>query len=176
MASDRTLKRFRAGDPGAVRELYDEYGRAVFVVAMRALGDRSLAEEVVQQTFLKAWRASSSFDASRSIGPWLYAIARRAAIDAYRRERRHRGVDAEPEIVALPASFEDTWAAWEVRLALDRLPEEERQVLRATHYAGLTHAEAAAALEIPLGTVKSRAHRAYRRLAGMLSHLEEASA
>lgn len=159
-----------------MRDLYEEYGRAVFVVALRALGDRSLAEEVVQQTFLKAWRAASTFDASRRIGPWLYAIARRAAIDAYRRERRHRSVDVEPEIVALPATFEDTWAAWEVRVALDRLPAEEREVLRATHYVGLTHAEAASALGIPLGTVKSRAHRAYRRLAELLAHLEEESA
>ncbi len=115
-------------------------------------------------------------DTGRSIGPWLYAIARRVAIDVYRRERRHDSVDAEPEIVALPATFEDTWAAWEVRTALDRLPTEELAVMRALHYAGLTHSEAAEALGIPVGTVKSRSHRAHRRLAALLAHVEEATA
>ena len=65
------------GDPEAVRELYRAYGRAVFVIALRALGDRVLAEDAVQQTFLQAWRAAERFDPSRDPGPWLYAIARR---------------------------------------------------------------------------------------------------
>ena len=63
--SPRVMRRFRDGDPGAVRDLYQQYGRAVFTVAYRALGDRDLAEEAVQQTFLKAWRASSGFDPHR---------------------------------------------------------------------------------------------------------------
>jgi RNA polymerase sigma-70 factor, ECF subfamily len=177
MSTHRLMRRFRAGDPDAVRDLYQRYGRAVFTVAYRALGDRSLAEEVVQQTFLQAWRAADRFDTERDPAPWLYSIARRAAVDAYRRERRHRvDRDEDSEIVALPPSFEGMWEAWEVRSALDRLPEDERNIVEATHYRGLTHDQTAQELGIPIGTVKSRSHRAHKRLAALLAHLREASA
>ena len=172
----RLMKRFRSGDPDAARDLYDAYGRAVFAVAYRALGDRSLAEEAVQQTFLQAWRAAGRFDPDREPGPWLYAIARRVAVDVYRRERRHLATDEEPEVALLPPSFEATWEAWEVRLALDQIPDDEQTILRATHYLGLTHEETAERLGIPIGTVKSRSYRAHRRMAELLSHLKEASA
>lgn len=174
--SARMMKRFRSGDPGAVRELYDAYGRSVFSVAYQALGDRGLAEEAVQQTFLQAWRAAGRFDPDREPGPWLYAIARRVAVDLYRRERRHLAADEEPEVAVLPPSFEATWETWEVRLALDQVPEDEQAILRATYYLGFTQEETAERLGIPLGTVKSRSHRAHRRLAGLLSHLKEVSA
>jgi RNA polymerase sigma-70 factor (ECF subfamily) len=171
------INRFRSGDVDSVRELYERYGRAVFTVCMRALGDRLLAEDAVQQAFLQAWRAAERFDVEKDPGPWLYAIARRAAVDIYRRERRHRhDHEDEPDIVVLPPSFEGMWEAWEVRSAIDRLSEEEREVIKATHYLGLTHEEAADHLGIPVGTVKSRSHRAHRRLAVFLAHLKEASA
>ena len=170
------MKRFRSGDPDAVRELYDAYGRSVFSVAYQALGDRGLAEEAVQQTFLQAWRAAGRFDPNREPGPWLYAIARRVAVDLYRRERRHLTADEEPEVALLPLSFEATWETWEVRLALDQVPEDEQAILRATHYLGFTQEETAERLGIPIGTVKSRSHRAHRRLAELLSHLKEVSA
>ena len=175
--SPRVLRRFREGDPGAVRELYDGYGRAVFAVAYRSLGDRSLAEEAVQQTFLQAWRAAGRFDPDRDPAPWLYAIARRVTVDLYRRERRHESVSSsETEVAVLSHSFEGTWETWEVRSALDRVPAEEREILHATHYLGFTHEETAERLRIPVGTVKSRSYRAHRRLAGLLSHLREATA
>jgi RNA polymerase sigma-70 factor (ECF subfamily) len=168
------MQRFRAGDPEAVRKLYDGYGKAVFAVAVRALGDRGLAEEAVQLTFLSAWRAADSFDATRDPAPWLYAITRRVAIDLYRRERRHRSVDRdEPEIAVLPPSIETTWEAWEVRIALERLAPDELEVVRATHYRGLTHSEAAEEMGLPIGTIKSRSHRAHRHLAELLQHLRQ---
>ena len=170
------MKRFRSGDPNAVSELYDVYGKPVFSVAYQALGDRSLAEEAVQQTFLQAWRAAGRFDPNREPGPWLYAIARRVAVDLYRRERRHLAADEEPEVAVLPLSFEATWETWQVRLALDQVPDDEQVILRATHYLGLTHEETAERLGIPIGTVKSRSHRAHRRMAGLLSHLKGATA
>lgn len=171
------MRRFRSGDPDAVRELYEKYGRAVFTVAFRALNDRGLAEEAVQQTFLQAWRAAGRFDPDREAGPWLYAIARRVAVDIFRRERRHESIERdEPEVAVLPPSFEGVWEAWQVRSALEKVPDEEREILRATHYLGLTHEETAARLGIPVGTVKSRSHRAHRRMAGLLGHLREASA
>lgn len=170
------MRRFRDGEPGAVREVYDRYSRPVFTVAYQALGDRSLAEEAVQQTFLQAWRASSKFDLDRDPAPWLYAIARRVAIDLYRREKRHHYESDLPEVAILPDSFEGAWEAWEVRTALDQIPDDERELLRATHYLGLSHSQVAEELGMPIGTVKSRLFRAHRRMAGLLSHLSEATA
>lgn len=175
--SSRTLRKFSEGDPDAVSELYASYGRAVFTVAYASLGNRGLAEEAVQQTFLQAWRASSRFDPDRDPAPWLYAIARRVAVDLYRRERRHQTADeTEPEVAVLSPSFEGTWEAWQVRSALEELTEEERAILRAVHYLGLTHGETAERLGIPVGTVKSRSFRAHKRMAGLLGHLRERTA
>ncbi len=175
--SGTVLRKFAAGDPEAVRRLYHAYGRAVFTTAYSALRDRGLAEEAVQLTFLQAWRAADRFDIERSLGPWLYAIARRVAVDLYRRERRHLGSEPlEADIAVLPASFETTWQAWEIRRALQEMPEAQRDVIEATHFLGLTQEETAKRLGLAVGTVKSRSHRAHRRLAQLLAHLEEATA
>lgn len=175
--SSRTLRRFGEGEDDAVRELYEQYGRSVFTVAFAALGDRGLAEEAVQQTFLQAWRAAGRFDPNRDPAPWLYAIARRVAVDLHRRERRHRSVESHnTEVAVLSPSFEGTWEMWQVRSALDRLTEDERAVLRATHYLGLTHEETAERLGLPVGTVKSRSYRAHRKMANFLGHMKEISA
>lgn len=175
--TSRLMHRFQRGDPDAVRVLYLRYSRPVFAIALRSLGDRTLAEDAVQQTFVNAWRAAARFDPALDPAPWLYAIARRAAVDIYRRERRHReNRREEADMAVLPPSFEGLWEMWEVRSALDDLPDDERDVIEATFYRQLTHREAAEALGIPVGTVKSRSHRAFRRLAGLLDHLGERSA
>lgn len=176
MSERRMMRRFRNGDPGAVRELYQRYARPVFSVAHQALGDRGLAEEAVQQTFLQAWRSAERFDPERDPAPWLYAIARRVAVDLHRRERRHRADQMETEVAVLSPSFEGTWETWTVREALDRLPDDEREAVRAVHFLGLTYQQTADRLGIPIGTVKSRTHRAHKRLADLLSHLQEATA
>lgn len=175
--SSRTLRQFAAGDPEAVREIYDRYAKAVFTVTYSALRDRSLAEEAVQATFLQAWRASSRFDAERDPGPWLYAIARRAAVDVHRRERRHQSREAfDTDMAALPETFEQTWEAWQIRQAIDEMPPDQRDVIKTTYFLGLTQEETARKLGVALGTVKSRSHRAHQRLAAMLAHLDEATA
>lgn len=167
------MARFRAGDEDAVRELYRRHGGAVFTVARSLVGDQELAAEVVQTTFLKAWRAAATFDADREFGPWLYSIARRSAIDVLRRERRPTMGDHEPEteVGVVAMTFERTWEVWEVRQALDGLPTDEREVVRLSHLVGLTHPEIADRLGVPLGTVKSRSARAHKRLAAALAHL-----
>jgi RNA polymerase sigma-70 factor (ECF subfamily) len=173
------MRRFASGDPEAVRELYATYGKAVYTVASSSLRDRGLAEEAVQLTFLQAWRSARSFDPERDPAPWLYAIARRTAVDVYRRERRHLGrqsLDTAADMAVLPESFERTWEAWQIRLALEQMPAAQRQIVEALHFVGLTHEEAARQLGLPIGTVKSRSHRAHRRLATLLDHLNEATA
>lgn len=156
----------------AVKAVYDELGGAVFALAMSVLSDRDLAADATQQTFLKAWRASSTYDPDREFRPWIYAIARHTAIDIYR--TRRRVVPSEDvDSIFTPPDLEVAWEVFEVRAALDRLPDEERAVMQLNHLEGLTHPEIADRLGIPVGTVKSRSHRAHRRLAELLKHLNE---
>ncbi len=175
---DRGVRtRFRAGDPEAVRVVYRSYGRLVYAVAFRVLGDGRLAEEVTQQTFLKAWRAAASLDEDREMGPWLATIARRVAIDLHRSESR-RSADplesaspGDPALVSAPQSAEAIYDVWEVRQAVAELPAEEQEIVRLQHFDGLTHTEIAERLELAPGTVKSRSFRAHKRLAAQLGHL-----
>jgi RNA polymerase sigma factor (sigma-70 family) len=174
-----TRRRFRDGDPDAVRVVYREYGRLVFAVALRALGDRGLAEEVTQQVFVKAWRAAAVIDDSRELAPWLAAIARRTAIDVYRREALRAGAPLEavapddPAVVTMPESVESMYETWEVREAVGELPDDEREVVRLQHFEGMTHGQIADQLGVAVGTVKSRSFRAHKRLATALGHLRE---
>jgi len=171
------VARFVTGDPEAVRDLYRRYARPMYAVALRSLGDRGLAEEAVQQSFLQAWRAADRFDPHREVAPWLFTITRRVAVDLFRRERRHSNQGPlDDRLAEHPPGFEAAWTTWEVRRALNGMPPDERAVVEATHFLGLTHEETAAKLGIPVGTVKSRSHRAHRRLAELLLHLQEASA
>jgi RNA polymerase sigma-70 factor, ECF subfamily len=165
-------QRFAAGDEEAVTAVYRRYAGPILTVAMGTLGRRDLADEALQTTMLKAWRAADSFDTSRELAPWLYAIARRVAIDIYRRESRVAASElGDDDVAVVPLSFERTWEAWEVRTALDKLPPDEREVVRLSHLVGMTHQQIAEQLGVPLGTVKSRSSRAHRRLAGLLSHV-----
>jgi RNA polymerase sigma factor (sigma-70 family) len=172
-----TIERFRLGDADAVRAVYNEYGRLVFTVARRVLGDRSLAEEAAQQAFVQAWRAASSFDAGRELGPWLATIARRVAIDVHRREARraHDSLDApgQAPLVTLPPSAEQVYEVWQVREAIDTLEPADRDLVRMQHLEGLTHSEIAQRLSVPIGTVKSRSFRVHRALAARLGHLRD---
>jgi RNA polymerase sigma-70 factor (ECF subfamily) len=165
--------RFAAGDEEAVRAVYQRYAGPVLTVAMATLGRRDLADEAVQTTMLKAWRGAASFDPSRELAPWLYAIARRVAIDLYRRESRAPTPSelGDDDVAVVPLSFERTWEAWEVRSALEQLPPDERDVVRLSHLVGMTHQQVAEHLGVPIGTVKSRSARAHRRLATLLSHV-----
>jgi RNA polymerase sigma-70 factor (ECF subfamily) len=159
--------------------VYREYGRLVYAVAHKVLGDKMLAEDATQQAFVQAWKAASTFDPSRDLGPWLATIARRAAIDVHRRESRRAAQPLDdvaaghPAVVTLPPSAEQAYDVWEVRRAIDELPAEERDVVRLQHLDGLTHAEVAERLDVPVGTVKSRSFRAHKRLAGRLGYLRE---
>lgn len=166
---------FATGDPESVRAVYALYGRLVYSVAYKVLGDAGLAEDATQQTFLQAWRAADKYDPSRALGPWLATIARRVAIDVYRQSRRHQAYgdldESDPALVSAPPSVEQIYEVWEVRRAVDTLPPDERELVRLQHFSGLSHTEIAERLELPVGTVKSRTHRAHRRLVGLLGHL-----
>ncbi len=168
--------RFATGDPDMVRVVYQTYGRLVFSISYKVLGDKGLAEDATQQTFVQAWRAARSYDPTRPLAAWITTIAKRVAIDVYRREKRHRNLEnvdtAESStLVTLPPSVDQINDVAAVRRALDELPTQDRELMKMQHFDELSHAEIASELQIPLGTVKSRTFRAHRRLAGALAHL-----
>ena len=160
--------------------MYREYGRLVYAISLRALGQKHLAEDATQQTFVQAWQAADRFQSDRELAPWLATIARRVAIDIHRRETRRSSSSSleevsatDPALITMPAGLEQWYEAWQVRQAIDALPPDEREVVRLQHLEGLTHTEIAEQLGIPPGTVKSRSHRAHQRLAIALSALRE---
>jgi RNA polymerase sigma-70 factor (ECF subfamily) len=171
------LAAFRRRDEGAVRALYGTYGRLVYSVAHRVVGRHDLAEEAAQQTFVRAWQAADRIDVNRDLAPWLSTIAKRAAIDIYRREARRAAgalndvASQDPAVVTLPPELDTLDAVWQVRKAIDELPPDEAAVVRMQHLEGMTHTEIADSLGISVGTVKSRSHRAHRKLASLLGHL-----
>jgi RNA polymerase sigma-70 factor (ECF subfamily) len=166
------FRRFGDGDEAAVKSVYDSYSGAVYALCLRILRDPGLAADATQQTFVKAWRSARSYDESRPFEPWIYSIARNTAIDTYRKRVRQipspdvDGVEPGP-------SLEKTWEVFEVRTAVDRLNDDEREVIRMSHFDDLTHEEIAKRLDIPLGTVKSRSHRAHRHLLELLAHVRD---
>ena len=175
------LEAFRRREDGALRTMYREYGRLVYAVAHRVLRQRELAEEATQQTFVRAWQAADRVDVERDPAPWLATIAKRAAIDIHRREARRSTVpltdvdEGDRAVVTLPPEMDTLDAVWRVRQAIDGLPEDEAAIVRLQHLEGLTHTDIAEKLGIPIGTVKSRSHRAHRTLAGLLGHLRSES-
>ena len=173
------LEAFQRRDPDAVRALYREYGKLVYAVAHRVLGRHDLAEDAVQQTFVRAWQASERIDVERDPAPWLATIAKRVAIDIHRRGARRPAValsavsPTDAAIVSLPPDLAKLDAVWHVRRAIDALAPDESAIVRLQHLDGMTHAEVAEKLGLPLGTVKSRSHRAHQKLAELLGHLRE---
>jgi RNA polymerase sigma-70 factor (ECF subfamily) len=167
-------QRFQSGDLDALGEIYNTYAGPVHTVVRTILGPGGQTDDAVQEAFMRAWRGAPSFDPHRALGPWLFTIARRTAIDLARREGRpnrsnHDELTDSHSVEA--AGIEEAWERWEIRIALDQLPEEERAVMMLSHYQGLTHPQIAERLGVPAGTVKSRSYRGHQRLAGLLSHL-----
>lgn len=176
---DRELaRRFPSGDEAVLRAVYERFGRAVYTVAYSIVRDPDRAADAAQAAFVSAWRAAARFDPAHDLAPWLYTIARRSAIDVMRRERRTDSTDpavleAVPSSDGAAGGLVDAWESWQVRLAIDALPPEERDVVRLSWFSGLTHPEIAERLGVPPGTVKSRSHRAHRRLADALAHVRD---
>jgi RNA polymerase sigma-70 factor, ECF subfamily len=155
-----------------IRALYADHGQALFSYAMRLLdGDRHQAEDIVQETLLRAWRHPEALQAGRGdVRPWLWTVARRLVVDGFR-ARRARPSEVPEHLVtdtlAESAADDDVdraLSAWQVADALRSLTIDHRAVLVHTFYLGASVAEAAHALDIPAGTVKSRASYALHEL------------
>lgn len=161
----------RTVDPEAeetLRSLYDEHAGAVLGFALHLTGgDRGRAEDILQETLLRAWRQRDSLDEQRgSLRPWLFTVARRIAIDAHR-ARTARPTEVGDTVLAVVAAADEIDRSLDRLLiveALQSLSPEHRAVIVETYFHGRSVTDAAALLGVPTGTVKSRSFYALRAL------------
>ena len=148
-----------------VESLYNEHRGAAFALAYRMLGERCMAEDVVQEAFLNIWRSGARYERARgSVRTWLLGIVHNRAIDALRRSfvhERRRASDEGLEETLETGELTDVEAARHeeaatVRAALGHLPSEQSQVIELAYFGGFTHTEIAEMLETPVGTIKGR--------------------
>jgi RNA polymerase sigma-70 factor, ECF subfamily len=162
----------RDRDQAAFELLYERYSRAVFSLVSRILRDRHTGEDVAQEAFAAVWRAAAGYHRGRgSAAGWMFAIARNAAIDAGR--ARVPLVVGELPDRPDPSPLPDAQAiseleSFRVHIAVDSLPDREREVIELAYFSGLAQSEIAERLELPLGTVKTRTRTALQRMAPML--------
>ena len=181
LADEELLRRFRSGgDESAFEALVHRYERELFSYLRRYLGNAEMAEDVFQATFLQVYLKKEGFEEGRRFRPWLYTIATNQAIDAQRRNRRHRMVSLDQrtgdddvgalvEMLAGRDQTADERMAGEeakewVRSAVQDLPDALRSALVLVYHQGMKYREAADVLGIPVGTVKSRLHSALLKL------------
>jgi RNA polymerase sigma-70 factor (ECF subfamily) len=170
------VKTVEGRDAPTVEGLYDEHARALWRYALRLTGDRARAQDVVQETLLRAWQHPEvADDNERSARAWLFTVARNMIIDESRSARFRRELSTPDDVGAFEGACPDEVDAALDRLligdALTRLTPEHREVVRRSYYQGSTTAQIAADLGIADGTVKSRLHYALRALRLALSEM-----
>jgi RNA polymerase sigma-70 factor (ECF subfamily) len=169
---DRLMAAFCAGDEGAFSALYERHATTMFRFLRRLVGQRELAEDVLQTTFLSVVRARGRYQPGTNVRSWFYAIAANAARDALRRARVRSIEQRLPADAGPAAEIPDLSAAGEadpalraaLGAALDALPADQREAVVLHHLEGLSFPEIADILGISAGAAKVRAHRGYERL------------
>lgn len=176
--------RIAQGDRHAFEQLYDRYAAKAFGLAIRLVGDRVAAEDVVQEAFWRVWQAAKSYDPHRAgLSAWVLAIVHHCAVDELRRQRiRSAAIEldaSEDEAQSLPDSSADTqeqvWAnvqSERVQAALAGLPEAQRSVIEMAYFRGYTRQEIAQRLNEPLGTIHTRARLGLMKLKVLLASLQ----
>lgn len=176
------VARVAHGDENALGQLYDRFGQAVYSLCLRIVRDGGAAEELTQEVFVRLWRSAASFDPERGrVGAWLLRIAHNLALNELRRRQSRPVVAPEAEWEDATARLADMHEesdpvasadyqerAETVRRTLAQLPAPQRQAIELAFFGGLSQAEVAAALEEPLGTVKSRIRLGMQRLRELL--------
>jgi len=182
VSDEQLLVEYRqTGTQSVFGELVQRYERELFSYLRRYLGDAEMAEDAFQATFLQLHLKCDQFEEGRRLRPWLYMIATNKAIDLQRRNKRHKAIslnstvsedtDRGPMMDLLPGSEANPHKELErieggewITRQLDDLPEHLRSVVNLVYYQGLKYREAAEALSIPVGTIKSRLHAAITKL------------
>ena len=181
----------REGREAAYRELIRRYERPVFSLVLRMVRDRQLAEDLSQETFIKALNAIGSYRSEYKFSSWIFKIANNAAIDHLRRRELdtlsldgapHAATPEEIEATALQVGDKSETPLEElearelgtaIEQAIGRLRPEYRACILLRHVEGLAYEEIAQSLDLPLGTVKTYIHRARHELRDMLAHLKQ---
>jgi len=169
-SEDELIAAVATGDEAAFGALYDRFARPLYALGLRWLQDVEDAEELVNDTLIRAWRQADRFDPARGrAGAWLFGIARHVATDRLRSRGRRPGPPVEGAAEPIGHLDVDALAeAWEIAAALERLPAVQREVLLLAYRDDLSQSQIAEVLGVPLGTVKSRTFHALRGMAGLL--------
>jgi len=171
------MRRVQANDPRAFGELYDRHAARAWSVARAVCHDANRAEDAVQEAFLAIWRSHGSYQSERgSVQGWLMAVVRNRAIDATRRESAchrpplayHEDMGEVPAAGSTPDEVIARSEADALRGRLAHLPGAQAQVIALAYYGGLSHAEIAARLSLPPGTVKGRMRLGLQKLRDQL--------
>jgi RNA polymerase sigma-70 factor (ECF subfamily) len=173
------VKRLIAQDQTALSELYQQFSGLVYSIALRVVQNPAMAEEVTQDAFLKVWHQPSSWDAERGkFVSWLLTITRYTAIDRLRKEQRRPlqdAVELEDLRVGKIGLMDDP--VWQdgrlLRSLLERLPQEQIQVVELAFFEGMSHSEMAEHLHLPLGTVKTRVRLGLQKLKALWTEATE---
>lgn len=184
LTDEELLERLAGGEQKALSELYDRYSRPVYSTGMRLLGDASLAEELVQDVFLRVWRRAETFEPSKgNFSTWLYGISRNRAFDLHRRQKVRpissgpEALEREPDASTPDLDPQARVDGWDLARSLSLLPAQHREILMMAYYRGLTQSEISSHTGLPLGTVKTRVTAALKRLRSVMpdSGREESS-
>jgi RNA polymerase sigma-70 factor (ECF subfamily) len=178
-AEERELaERLKRRDPHAIGDLYDRYGRLTYALILRIVKDTGVAEDLVQETFLRVWNRVQAFDHERgALGPWVMAVARNRAID-YIRSVEGRAAQSSYELDAnehpslfanLESDILNSDRARRLRAAFQSLTPNQRLVIELAYYEGLSQSEMAARMKQPLGTIKTWTRAALRTLREQLT-------
>ncbi len=150
----------RQDDKSAISLLYDNYSEALFGVILRIVQQEPLAEEILQDTFLKIWKYRESYDESKGrFFTWMLNIARNTAIDQTRLKsfsQKNQDIDNVVSIIDSREQGNFNVDAIGIRELIGKLPEEHRSIIDLVYFQGYTHIEAAETLSLPLGTLKTR--------------------
>ncbi|MGH2445716.1 MAG: RNA polymerase sigma factor [Candidatus Limnocylindria bacterium] len=176
-ADARLADRIRSGDAEALGELYDRHASAALAVALRVVGGRDDAEDVVHDAFVAVWRKIDRFDAERgALRAWLMTVVRNRAIDRVRARRPGMGLDDADERSLLRTGPNPTWelalrraSAADLRDALSELPDEQRRAVELAYFEGYTYREVAELTGVPPGTANGRLRLALGKLRDALS-------
>ncbi|MEZ4669505.1 MAG: sigma-70 family RNA polymerase sigma factor [Anaerolineae bacterium] len=166
------LQRVNAGDEEALMLFHNQYVNLVYSVAYRVLGDQQAAEEVTQDTFMRLWKKSESYDPEKGrFTTWLLTVTRRLAIDVLRQRQRREPqtgmlfMDEDPTLWEnLPGTDGTTDLRRTLRSVLGQLPPEQSKLIELVYFYGMSHNDIAETLNLPLGTVKTRVRLGMQKL------------
>lgn len=172
----------RSGDKEALESLYDRYEKVLFSFLYKMTGERDLAEEALQEVFIKVWRGKGEYDESKGkFTSWLFRMGQNAAIDLIRKQKKPSvPLDEVAEMESGEPAVE-TLAEWQdkkeqVASAVSALSEEQQTIINLFYFKGYTHEAIAELCGIPLGTVKSRIRLALKKLKKTLQAMQERGA